>query len=89
VSGVRAARSTGRSERRFDKLELYNLGVENALQVVHRPTPIRRVVKAEIEDGLICAARLSRRLDVDMPNAWRALEAAAGLGVLAPLCSAG
>ncbi len=76
-------RQARESTWRLGLLEAHSTFVDRQLADVRRPAALRRIVAASLGSWSIWAAKLARESGVDISNAWRSLEQAAQLGLVA------
>ncbi len=76
-------RQAGEGTARLRELQVYAGQVERQLADVRRPAALRRLVAVALGSWSVWAAKLARDTKVDISNAWRTLEQAAELGLVA------
>lgn len=77
------ARQAGEGAARLRRLERYAAGVALKLETVRRPEALRRLAGVGLSSWSLWAARLAERTGVQVSSAWRSLEQARDLGVVA------
>jgi hypothetical protein len=76
-------RQAGEGAARLRELQVYAAHVDRQLAEVRRPAALRRLAAVVLGSWSVWAAKLARETRVDISSAWRTLEQAAELGLVA------